>query len=143
MLVDISVYDHTANGEEFLGRVKFEARKEKEAFANFQGFTYVDESALEDQMRFARNRDDEDMDDASPNGHRHDDDDDDERDDDDDDDDDDEEDDDEDGEGGEDEEGWDNLDDLELKKTNRMSGVVNSSSNDEQMVGGSNFELDA
>ncbi|KAK5990632.1 Serine/threonine-protein kinase SCH9 [Cladobotryum mycophilum] len=90
--------------------------------ANFQGFTYVDESALEDHMRDHRTirMDDEDMDDAHTNG-----------DDDDDDDDDD--------DGQDDEEEWDNLDDIDLKKSNRMSGIVKSS-NDEQMVGGSNFD---
>ncbi|KAH8737291.1 kinase-like domain-containing protein [Ilyonectria robusta] len=76
--------------------------------ANFQGFTFVDESALDDHFRDRhRIMDDEDMDDA-----HHDDNDD-----------------------------WDNLDDIDLRKANRMSGIVRSSTHDEQMVGGSHFDV--
>jgi len=74
--------------------------------ANFQGFTFVDESALDDHMRDRHRMDDEDMDDA------HDDNDD-----------------------------WDNLDDIDLRKANRMSGIVRTSTNDEQMVGGTHFDV--
>ncbi|KAF4456321.1 AGC AKT kinase [Fusarium albosuccineum] len=74
--------------------------------ANFQGFTFVDESALDDHMR-DRRMDDEDMDDA--HGHNeHDD--------------------------------WDNLDDIDLRKANRMSGIVKTG-HDEHMVGGSHFDV--
>ncbi|KAK7426349.1 Serine/threonine-protein kinase [Neonectria magnoliae] len=76
--------------------------------ANFQGFTFVDESALDDHYRDRhRIMDDEDMDDA-----HHDDNDD-----------------------------WDNLDDIDLRKANRMSGIVRQSTHDEQMVGGSHFDV--
>ncbi|UKZ55010.1 hypothetical protein TrVGV298_008826 [Trichoderma virens] len=73
--------------------------------ANFHGFTYVDESALDDHMRdFSRN-DDEDMDDAHPNG----------------------------------DDDWDNLDDIDPRQANRMSGIVRPG-HDEQMVGGAHFD---
>lgn len=76
--------------------------------ANFQGFTFVDESALDDHFRdHHRIMDDEDMDDT-----HHDDNDD-----------------------------WDNLGDIDLRKANRMSGIVRSSTHDEQMVGGSHFDV--
>ncbi|KAK5628246.1 hypothetical protein RRF57_003961 [Xylaria bambusicola] len=60
MLVDISVYDHGVTGEEFLGHVDFQAiapgtdepvRGWFPLRANFKGFTFVDESALEDNMK--------------------------------------------------------------------------------------------
>lgn len=76
--------------------------------ANFQGFTFVDESALDDHMRDRAKTDDEDMDDAHANGH---------------------------------EDDWDNLDDMDLRKGNRMSGIVRTSAHDEQMVGGSDFDV--
>ncbi|CEJ90548.1 Putative AGC/AKT protein kinase, variant [[Torrubiella] hemipterigena] len=79
--------------------------------ANFQGFTFVDESALDDHMRDRFHGDDEDMDD----GHHH-------------------------RSGGNDDD-WDNLDDLNLRNANRMSGIVKTSSHDEQMVGGSHFDV--
>ncbi|KAL7817726.1 serine/threonine-protein kinase sck1 [Trichoderma gracile] len=73
--------------------------------ANFHGFTYVDESALDDHMRDSSRVDDEDMDDAHANG----------------------------------DDDWDNLDDIDPRKSNRMSGVLKSG-HDEQMVGGSHFD---
>ncbi|KAH6610461.1 serine threonine- kinase sck1 [Trichoderma cornu-damae] len=73
--------------------------------ANFHGFTYVDESALDDHMRDTSRVDDEDMDDAHTNG----------------------------------DDDWDNLDDIDPRKSNRMSGIVKSG-HDEQMVGGSQFD---
>ncbi|UKZ59449.1 uncharacterized protein TrAtP1_000752 [Trichoderma atroviride] len=72
--------------------------------ANFHGFTYVDESALDDHMRDLRT-DDEHMDDAHANG----------------------------------DDDWDNLDDIDPRVSNRMSGIVRSG-HDEQMVGGSHFD---
>ncbi|KAI9904902.1 hypothetical protein N3K66_001431 [Trichothecium roseum] len=73
--------------------------------ANFQGFTFVDESALDDHMR-GRGNDDEDMDDAR----RSDDD-------------------------------WDDMDDMGAPRhSKRMSGIMKSS-HDEQMVGGSHFDM--
>ncbi|KAM5355809.1 hypothetical protein ACJ41O_002455 [Fusarium nematophilum] len=76
--------------------------------ANFQGFTFVDESALDDHMRDRARMDDEDMDDA--HGHH-------------------------------DNDDWDNLDDIDLRKANRMSGIVKTSTHDEHMVGGSHFDV--
>lgn len=76
--------------------------------ANFQGFTFVDESALDDHMRDRARMDDEDMDDAQAH---HDDDD------------------------------WDNVDDFDPRKANRMSGIVKTSTHDEHMVGGSHFDV--
>lgn len=78
--------------------------------ANFQGFTFVDESALDDHMRDRVRTDDEDMDDA---GHHT---------------------------NGNDDDDWDNLDDFDVKKGNRMSGIVRTSTHDEQMVGGGHFD---
>lgn len=75
--------------------------------ANFQGFTFVDESALDDHMRDRHREDDEDMDDAHHDDH----------------------------------DDWDSLDDIDLRKANRMSGIVRTSTNDEQMVGGSHFDV--
>lgn len=72
--------------------------------ANFQGFTFVDESALEENMR--DRYDDEDMNDAHHDS-PHDEDDD-----------------------------WDNLDDMELRRGgNRMSGIVRTNTTDEHMLG--------
>jgi protein-serine/threonine kinase len=76
--------------------------------ANFQGFTFVDESALDDHMRDRAGPDDEDMDDAQANGHDDD---------------------------------WDNLDDIDMRKNNRMSGIVRTSTHDENMIGGSHFDV--
>lgn len=75
--------------------------------ANFQGFTFVDESALEDHMkdRYAK-YEDEDMDDADRK-----------RDDD-----------------------WDDLNDLDSRGANRMSGIVKGN-NDEQLFGLSTFDM--
>ncbi|KAL7946336.1 serine/threonine-protein kinase sck1 [Trichoderma barbatum] len=73
--------------------------------ANFHGFTYVDESALDDHMRDFSRMDDEDMDDAHANG----------------------------------DDDWDNLEDIDPRKANRMSGIMKSG-HDEQMVGGSHFD---
>merc|ERR1711977_328982 len=74
--------------------------------ANFQGFTFVDESALDDHMRDRPVRDDEEMDDARRS----------------------------------DDDDWDNLDDIDPRKANRMSGIMKSGPHDEQMVGGSHFD---
>ncbi|PKS06496.1 hypothetical protein jhhlp_007244 [Lomentospora prolificans] len=72
--------------------------------ANFQGFTYVDESALEENMR--DRYDDEDMSDAHHESRRDEDDD------------------------------WDNLDDMDLRRGgNRMSGIVRTNNTDEHMLG--------
>ncbi|KAM4055123.1 kinase [Hirsutella rhossiliensis] len=76
--------------------------------ANFQGFTFVDESALDDHMRDRIRHDDEEMNDAHANH---------------------------------DDEDWDNLDDIDLRKANRMSGIIKTSTADEQMVGGSHFDV--
>ncbi|GKT42248.1 serine/threonine-protein kinase sid2 [Colletotrichum spaethianum] len=104
MLVDISVYDHSANGEEFLGHVDFQANRDSNNPANFQGFTFVDESALDDHMRDKNRYDDEEMRDS----HHQDDD-------------------------------WDDLEDVN-QKSNRMSGIVRTANNDEQMIGGGHFD---
>ncbi|KAK2768999.1 hypothetical protein CKAH01_00606 [Colletotrichum kahawae] len=105
MLVDISVYDHSANGEEFLGHVDFQANRDSNNPANFQGFTFVDESALDDHMRDKNRYDDEEMRDS----HHQDDD-------------------------------WDDLEDMN-QRGNRMSGIVRTTTNDEQMVGGGHFDV--
>ncbi|GJC80071.1 hypothetical protein ColLi_02909 [Colletotrichum liriopes] len=118
MLVDISVYDHSANGEEFLGHVDFQANRDSNNpvrgwftlkghadTANFQGFTFVDESALDDHMRDKNRYDDEEMRDS----HHQDDD-------------------------------WDDLEDVN-QKSNRMSGIVRTTTNDEQMIGGGHFDV--
>ncbi|KAL2209844.1 serine/threonine protein kinase [Sarocladium strictum] len=73
--------------------------------ANFQGFTFVDESALDENMGHRGRHDDEDMDDA--------------RDDDD----------------------WDNMNDVDPRRANRMSGIVKTSGQDDQMVGGQHFDV--
>lgn len=71
--------------------------------ANFQGFTFVDESSLDDHMkgRYV----DEDMDDADRRDND-----------------------------------WDDLEDLDLRKTNRMSGIVKTGNNDEPF-GNSQFDI--
>ncbi|TDZ13119.1 Serine/threonine-protein kinase SCH9 [Colletotrichum spinosum] len=74
--------------------------------ANFQGFTFVDESALDDHMRDKSRFDDEEMRDS----HHHQDDD------------------------------WDDLEDMN-QRSNRMSGIVRTTTNDEQMIGGSHFDV--
>ncbi|KAI1460487.1 kinase-like domain-containing protein [Annulohypoxylon moriforme] len=71
--------------------------------ANFQGFTFVDESSLDDHMRGRYV--DEEMDDAD---HRDND--------------------------------WDDLEDLDLRKANRMSGIVKTGNNDEPF-GESHFDI--
>ncbi|KAI0889405.1 kinase-like domain-containing protein [Annulohypoxylon maeteangense] len=71
--------------------------------ANFQGFTFVDESSLDDHMRGRYV--DEEMDDAD---HRDND--------------------------------WDDLEDLDLRKANRMSGIVKTGNNDEPF-GDSHFDI--
>jgi protein-serine/threonine kinase len=78
--------------------------------ANFQGFTFVDESALEDQMRDRYNNkyEDEDMDDD--HDQRRDDD-------------------------------WDDMRDVEPQNSNRMSGIVRTNTQDEQMFGASHFDM--
>ena len=81
--------------------------------ANFQGFTYVDESALDDHMRDRfRTDDDDDMDDAHHSNHNDDDDDD-----------------------------WDNLNDIDPRRANRMSGIEQASAGDEHMIGGAHFDV--
>jgi len=81
--------------------------------ANFQGFTFVDESALEDHMkdrygnRYGNRYEDEDMDDAADR--RRDDD-------------------------------WDDIHDIDLRNSNRMSGIVKTNTNDEHMFGASSFD---
>ncbi|KAF4124016.1 hypothetical protein GMORB2_5732 [Geosmithia morbida] len=144
MAVGISVYDHTVSGEEFLGYVNFQASQESDEAvkgwfaleghadtmaenapmvqANFQGFTFVDESALDDHMRdrLRMNNDDEDMDDArgaresATTG--------------------------ESGDHVNNDDDWDNLDDIDPRKANRMSGIMKGSPHDDQMVGGSHFD---
>ncbi|TDZ26742.1 Serine/threonine-protein kinase SCH9 [Colletotrichum orbiculare MAFF 240422] len=74
--------------------------------ANFQGFTFVDESALDDHMRDKSRFDDEEMRDS----HHHQDDD------------------------------WDDLEDMN-QRSNRMSGIVRTTTNDEQMIGGGHFDV--
>ncbi|OTB15996.1 hypothetical protein K445DRAFT_105610 [Daldinia sp. EC12] len=71
--------------------------------ANFQGFTFVDESSLDDHMkgRYV----DEDMDDADRRDND-----------------------------------WDDLDDIDLRKSNRMSGIVKTGTNDEPF-GESHFDI--
>ncbi|KAK0746234.1 serine/threonine-protein kinase sck1 [Schizothecium vesticola] len=81
--------------------------------ANFQGFTFVDESALEDHMRnqFENNnrRDDEmDEDHASDRGR---------------------------------DDEWDDLNDIDPRNANRMSGIVRTSTNDEQMFSNTGFDM--
>ncbi|KAK1475997.1 hypothetical protein CCUS01_05100 [Colletotrichum cuscutae] len=105
MLVDISVYDHTDKGEEFLGQVDFQANRDSSNPANFQGFTFVDESALDDHMRDKGRYDDEEMRDS----HHQDDD-------------------------------WDDLEDMN-QRGNRMSGIVRTTTNEEQMIGGGHFDV--
>ncbi|ORY57534.1 kinase-like domain-containing protein [Pseudomassariella vexata] len=68
--------------------------------ANFQGFTFVDESSLDDHMR--GRYDDEEMDDRRDND-------------------------------------WDDLDDLDLRKANRMSGVVRTGQ--DEPFGESQFDM--
>ncbi|KAI1807271.1 kinase-like domain-containing protein [Daldinia bambusicola] len=70
--------------------------------ANFQGFTFVDESSLDDHMK---GRYDEDMDDADRRDND-----------------------------------WDDLDDIDLRKSNRMSGIVKTGNNDEPF-GNSHFDI--
>ncbi|KAK3336546.1 serine/threonine-protein kinase sck1 [Cercophora scortea] len=80
--------------------------------ANFQGFTFVDESALEDHMkdryenRYENRYDDDEMDD---NDHKKD-------------------------------EEWDDLNDIDPRNANRMSGIVKTNTNDEQMFGAPSFD---
>ncbi|KAI8962283.1 kinase-like domain-containing protein [Daldinia sp. FL1419] len=71
--------------------------------ANFQGFTFVDESSLDDHMR-GRYMDEE-MDDADRRDND-----------------------------------WDDLDDIDLRKSNRMSGIVKTGNNDEPF-GESHFDI--
>jgi protein-serine/threonine kinase len=71
--------------------------------ANFQGFTFVDDSVLENEMKDRWGQyEDEDMNDAHRN----------KKDDD-----------------------WDDLEDINMKGGNRMSGIVKTNTNDEQMFG--------
>lgn len=85
--------------------------------ANFQGFTFVDESALEDHMRVYGTshygNEDDDMDDAA------------------------------DGARGasdrKDDTDWDDINDIDPRRTDRMSGVIRNT--DEQMFGNSHFDI--
>lgn len=70
--------------------------------ANFQGFTFVDESSLDDHM--ADRYDDEEMRDARRDND------------------------------------WDELDDIDLRKANRMSGIVRTGAN-EEAFGNSQFDM--
>ncbi|CAH0049657.1 unnamed protein product [Clonostachys solani] len=74
--------------------------------ANFQGFTFVDESALDDHMRDRIRNDDEDMDDTRGT-----------------------------------DDDWDNIDDLDPRRGNRMSGIIRTNTHDDQMVGGTHFDM--
>ncbi|VUC33117.1 unnamed protein product [Clonostachys rosea] len=74
--------------------------------ANFQGFTFVDESALDDHMRDRIRNDDEDMDDTRGT-----------------------------------DDDWDNIDDLDPRRGNRMSGIIRTNTHDDQMVGGNHFDM--
>lgn len=79
--------------------------------ANFQGFTYVDESALdilEDHMkdRYSGRYDDEEMDDIDRKK----------------------------------DDEWDDLGDIDSRDANRMSGIVKTNTNDEQMFGNTHFD---
>lgn len=77
--------------------------------ANFQGFTFVDESALDDHMRDRVLYEDEEMDGGESENAKHDND-------------------------------WDDLDDFDARKANRMSGIVKTSTNEEPMFGGDGLE---
>ncbi|KAK4170311.1 Serine/threonine-protein kinase [Cladorrhinum sp. PSN259] len=80
--------------------------------ANFQGFTFVDESALDDHMDGRYHKyDDEDMDDGDEKRRG------DSRDDD-----------------------WDDMNDVAPRNANRMSGIVRTNTHDEQMFG-ANFDM--
>ena len=80
--------------------------------ANFQGFTFVDESALEDHMRDRYHKyEDEDMDDGEGQRRRG---------------------------GGDDD--WDDMHDVAPRSANRMSGIVKTNAHDEQMFG-ANFDM--
>ena len=76
--------------------------------ANFKGFTFVDESVLDNAMgdRYSHRYEDEEMDDTD---NRKDDD-------------------------------WDDLSDLDSRDLNRMSGIVKTNTNDEQMFGTTHFD---
>lgn len=81
--------------------------------ANFQGFTFVDESALEDHMRDQfenNNRRDDEMDEDHASDHGRDDD-------------------------------WDDLNDIDPRNANRMSGIVRTSTNEEQMFSNTGFDM--
>lgn len=69
--------------------------------ANFQGFTFVDESALDDHMRDRLNDDEMDVDRSKTE--------------------------------------WDDVEDVNPRKPNRMSGVVRT--NDDHLVGGGDFDM--
>jgi protein-serine/threonine kinase len=75
--------------------------------ANFQGFTFVDESALDDHMRDRYRYEDEEMRDAERKK----------------------------------DEEWDDLNDIDARNSNRMSGIVRGNNNDEQMFGASGFDM--
>jgi protein-serine/threonine kinase len=77
--------------------------------ANFQGFTYVDESALDDHMkdRYGGRFEDDEM--ADIDNKNNDDD-------------------------------WDDLGDIDSREANRMSGIVKTNTNEEQMFGNTHFD---
>lgn len=73
--------------------------------ANFQGFTFVDESALDEHMKDRFHDEDEmDVDRNKDND-------------------------------------WDDLEDIDPRKSNRMSGIVRTTTNDEHMFGNSQFDM--
>ncbi|KAB5563594.1 serine/threonine-protein kinase sck1 [Coniochaeta sp. 2T2.1] len=78
--------------------------------ANFQGFTFVDDSVLDDHMkdRYTHYEDDE-MNDDDHNSQKKNDD-------------------------------WDDLEDVNSRGSNRMSGIVKTNTNDEQMFGSTQFD---
>ncbi|ERT03044.1 protein-serine/threonineeeee kinase [Sporothrix schenckii 1099-18] len=87
--------------------------------ANFQGFTFVDESALEDNMRGrpSYNNDDfdDDMHDAGNSYHN--------------------------SHGGHKDDEWDDINDIDPRNANRMSGIVRTTTNDEHMFGDTHFDM--
>lgn len=72
--------------------------------ANFQGFTFVDESALDDHMKDRYRYEDEEMNDVERT---------------------------------KEDDDWDDLEDVDPRKANRMSGIERTTTNDEHMFGGS------
>jgi serine/threonine protein kinase SCH9 len=88
--------------------------------ANFQGFTFVDESALEDNMRGrpSYNNDDSD-DDMHDTGNSYD----------------------KSHASRKDDNDWDDINDIDPRNANRMSGIVRTTTNDEHMFGDAHFDM--